>query len=371
MNIGTTIKNARKKLNMTQEQLAEYLNVSISAVSQWEGDKTSPDITIIPSICNLLDISADELLGVDILKKQEKIDAIDKEAMEYVVIGKMEESIKILRRGLAEFPNSYSLMALLLSSLHSYGISKGKMNEVLDEVIALGEKILNECNEEESRLTAIQVLCYEYPVEKAEKLAETMPTLELTRESLLAHIYDKGDKCFEKRKNYTIRLISNAIFELHRINTKLDNGNWAYTIDEEIAICKKALAILDILFENRDYGEYIFDVIQINHQIARLYCKKGDVQNALDCFELVARETIYFDLAYDRNKKHTSLLFKDEEYDGFSFNNTKNQSYVLIEGIDCQKEFDLIRDTDKFKELYAKLKEVASENRDFNRYRPI
>ena len=72
MNIGTTIKNARRKLNMTQEQLAEYLNVSISAVSQWESDKTSPDITIIPSICNLLDISADELLGVDILKKQEK-----------------------------------------------------------------------------------------------------------------------------------------------------------------------------------------------------------------------------------------------------------------------------------------------------------
>ena len=72
MNIGTTIKNARRKLNMTQEQLAEYLNVSISAVSQWESDKTSPDITIIPSICNLLDISADELLGVDILKKQER-----------------------------------------------------------------------------------------------------------------------------------------------------------------------------------------------------------------------------------------------------------------------------------------------------------
>ncbi|MBQ9079623.1 MAG: helix-turn-helix transcriptional regulator [Clostridia bacterium] len=36
MNIGSVIKKARREKDLTQEQLAEYLNVSVSAVSQWE-----------------------------------------------------------------------------------------------------------------------------------------------------------------------------------------------------------------------------------------------------------------------------------------------------------------------------------------------
>lgn len=367
MNIGTTIKNARRKLNMTQEQLAEYLNVSISAVSQWESDKTSPDITIIPSICNLLDISADELLGVDILKKQEKIDAIDKKAMEYTVVGKNEEAIKILRQGLVEFPNSYHLMALLSSELWSNRQIEGN----LDEAIALGEKILNECTDEEDRQSAIQILCFSYPEEKAAKLAEKMPHIAMTSQALLSRVYKQGDKRFEKRKDFAVSLISMAISEIHTINTKLDDGSWAYTIDEEISICKKALSLIDVLFENGDYGEFIINVIQIYYQITRLYCKKGDTANALGYFERTVREAIAFDTEYDKHKKHTSLLFRNDAYDGFGFSDTHNESFDMVENVDKQNEFDIIRDTDKFKELYAKLKEVASENRDFERYKPI
>ena len=36
MKLGVTIKKMRQQRNLTQEQLAEYLSVSVSAVSQWE-----------------------------------------------------------------------------------------------------------------------------------------------------------------------------------------------------------------------------------------------------------------------------------------------------------------------------------------------
>jgi len=39
MNIGAKLKELRHKKDLTQEQLAEYLNVSVSAVSQWESEK--------------------------------------------------------------------------------------------------------------------------------------------------------------------------------------------------------------------------------------------------------------------------------------------------------------------------------------------
>ena len=44
MNIGTKIKNARTSANLTQEQVAEALDVSRQTVSNWENEKTYPDI---------------------------------------------------------------------------------------------------------------------------------------------------------------------------------------------------------------------------------------------------------------------------------------------------------------------------------------
>ena len=69
MSIGTTIKKLRRERDMTQEQLAEYLGITANAVSQWECDRTCPDISLLPSICNLFNVSSDELLGIDVGRK--------------------------------------------------------------------------------------------------------------------------------------------------------------------------------------------------------------------------------------------------------------------------------------------------------------
>ena len=44
MSIGTVIKKLRKEKDITQEQLADYLNITAQAVSQWECDNSAPDI---------------------------------------------------------------------------------------------------------------------------------------------------------------------------------------------------------------------------------------------------------------------------------------------------------------------------------------
>ena len=62
MNIGSVIKSKRREKDLTQEQLAEYLNVSVSAVSQWESGKTVPDVSLIITLANFFDVTTDELL---------------------------------------------------------------------------------------------------------------------------------------------------------------------------------------------------------------------------------------------------------------------------------------------------------------------
>ena len=75
MSIGTAIKRLRRDRNITQEQLAEYLGISTGAISQWECDRTAPDITQLPLLANIFDVSADELLEIDGKKKDEIIKA--------------------------------------------------------------------------------------------------------------------------------------------------------------------------------------------------------------------------------------------------------------------------------------------------------
>jgi transcriptional regulator with XRE-family HTH domain len=60
---GDYIKAKRLALNLTQEDLAEKLYISATAVSKWENGKAYPDITLISQICHVLDISAQEFIS--------------------------------------------------------------------------------------------------------------------------------------------------------------------------------------------------------------------------------------------------------------------------------------------------------------------
>lgn len=62
MKIGEQIKKRRQELNMTQEDLAQKLNVARSTISNWEIGRNYPDIQLIVSISDALDLSLDTLL---------------------------------------------------------------------------------------------------------------------------------------------------------------------------------------------------------------------------------------------------------------------------------------------------------------------
>ena len=56
MQIGEKIKNYRKTAGLTQEQVADYLDVSTPAINKWEKGNTYPDISLLPAIARLLKI---------------------------------------------------------------------------------------------------------------------------------------------------------------------------------------------------------------------------------------------------------------------------------------------------------------------------
>lgn len=60
--IGNRIAKFRKAKGMTQEDLANQLGVSSQAVSKWENDASCPDISLLPQLSKVLNVTTDELL---------------------------------------------------------------------------------------------------------------------------------------------------------------------------------------------------------------------------------------------------------------------------------------------------------------------
>ena len=69
--IGKFIQKLRKEKELTQQELANKLNVTDRAVSKWETGRGLPDLSIIKPLCEELDISINELLSGEKLNKKE------------------------------------------------------------------------------------------------------------------------------------------------------------------------------------------------------------------------------------------------------------------------------------------------------------
>ena len=69
--IGKFICYLRKENKMTQQELAEKLNVTDRAISNWENGKNMPDLSLFKPICDIFNISINELLSGEKLQENE------------------------------------------------------------------------------------------------------------------------------------------------------------------------------------------------------------------------------------------------------------------------------------------------------------
>ena len=68
--IGKNIRKLRKERNLTQEELAELLNITSQAVSKWENETGMPDISQIIPLASIFGVSIDTLFGKTNLNEQ-------------------------------------------------------------------------------------------------------------------------------------------------------------------------------------------------------------------------------------------------------------------------------------------------------------
>ena len=130
ISIGTNLKHLRQEKGMTQEVLAELLGVSPQAISRWENDSAYPDITLLPGLALLFDVSVDTLVGMDEIRRGEAMAELHAEIHNFVEAGEIEEAIRLARESVRRYPGDTGLLVTLGETL-AHGEDPGAVGEAI------------------------------------------------------------------------------------------------------------------------------------------------------------------------------------------------------------------------------------------------
>ena len=157
MNITITenLKQLRKGAGKTQDNLAEFLDISISAVSKWERGECYPDIELLPKIAAFYDVTVDDLLGVGEMRKRERIAEIHKAGSELFESKNYKQAITHYSDAFNEFPHDKGIIL-------RYAMAMGLGGNSADVQCAADycEFIADSFNSNKIQQTAQAVLCF-------------------------------------------------------------------------------------------------------------------------------------------------------------------------------------------------------------------
>ena len=336
MKIGNIIKEKRIEKGLTQEKVANYLNVSAPAVNKWEKGYSYPDITLIPSLARLLDTDANTLLSFkeDLSKNEVALILND-------ITSKMEnesfvDAYNTAMERIKEYPNSeelifYSAMVLSGGIELYYASGKDYYKEELDNLF----KRVIEGDNDEIREQALKVVCSKYiqnnEFNKAEEIILKLDDKSFDNKMLKNSFYlkkgefDKSLKLLQEELFIKITEIQNLL--LYMINNMLETDN----VEDSEYIAKKMEEVADV-FSMWEYNKYIGKW--------QIFIHEQNVDKTIEFMEKLI-SSMKFKL------KNDSILFSKINYKN-NMDISKQLLRGLIQEVKTAEELSYLNKSDKF-----------------------
>ncbi len=332
LNIGTKIRELRRRDGRTQDNLAEALGVTAQAVSRWESGGSYPDMEIVPAIANYFHISIDELFGYQD-KREEKIQNIlhmaDKMLSQCTHFHQgslsedFEEYIKTLRTAAEEFPNEPRILFHLAQALHMWGWNKhgtrmqtdestntltfdvayNAQNTYWQEAVRVFEKLLKSDPSPKERETAICQLtplyCRMGEYDKAKTLANNQNSIIVCKEMLLP-MATTGEEQSMYQSERVMVLLTNlqlAISESIAFRPAVSSSEYGKQIILSV------INLYETIFSDSRMGNLHRDVGRLYLTLTNYEINNGNIENILH----------YFDKSFDHYKAFVRV-YQEEEY---------------------------------------------------------
>lgn len=237
-NIGKRIARLRKKKNITQEQLANAVGVSVPAVSKWENQITAPDISLLSPIARLLDTDINHLLGFHEDISRQEVDNYMKEIRNLCKREGFEKGMEKAFSLVREYPANHYLKLEIASSvtMNAFTVQGDSAEQQLDKYARKAEKLFEEVAyggddiPAELREAAIAALSSHYiqsgKLKEAEVLLQRFTRNTFDGSHMLPVVYLMQGELKESRKRaqqnllYDIQQLMGDIRSLHSVSIR-------------------------------------------------------------------------------------------------------------------------------------------------------
>lgn len=334
---------------MTQENLAELLSISPQAVSRWETDVAMPDISLLPPLANLFNVTTDFLLGMETYQKDLRKEEFDRAFDKYWERDDKVKNYQIALRAVAEYPGNMQYLEWLASAEYYVALPSANEDEysrLLDSSARHYQLVLEHTKDSDSRLYEkalhgiVLALSSNRKKEEAKEYALREED-EKKRDDLLCWCLE-GE---EKKKHCQ-----------HLTNTKLYDFLFQLKFGQtEIEAFEAIEKILYILFPDGNF-QYYHNTLQYNC-ISRAFCyaKRQEYDNVLKELKKARYHAIEMTkINRQREIKFTSPLFSlvEEVHPVSDCDVTDLDDFIRC--LQSNRCFDPIREREDFKALLAK-----------------
>lgn len=373
MTIGQNIKRLRKNADMTQEELAEMLSISSQAVSRWETDSAMPDISIIPALVNIFEVTSDELLGIDTMNLEKKIEKIieDASAPQRLNYETEEERLQVSIKeyetyidALKSYPKSIPLLDAALGSGFNLAVdfarngNQERAAEIRRECIRQGNIILNSCTDITRLMDTHQWMVWTYlamgDFAKAEEHADKMPKRFSTVSGMMKSRIKRasGDIDGEIRQwcdnlGQILGLLEDIILPLG--NDYFFKGQY----ENAIRVYKTLYDLIPVIYDDEEYTPP-YHTLSVGGRIAQCYVELGQYDEAVEWiwkdFEHLSKNAKHYN---KREHLDTPLLCECTfRFFGESMSIKAHMDYI------DRPEFNVLHDHPRYKELLVKLADM-------------
>lgn len=343
MTIGERIKDFRKIRNMTQNDLADEMGVSVQAVSKWETDKSAPDISLLAPLSTVLDVSTDTLLGKTECGFDEMKKIVNK--IYQNLNGKKQAELdldyyKTVMEYFKKYPydDKITIACLYGASMLINRNKQGELNsskEELNGFFRVAEKsterimksdltMFQKCEAQCTFAQTCSLMGYEERAKREiDKYAED-GWFRAKIENMVADIktgtleeLQERFRCQRAVTSYDIEtLLTSLIFSIRKMESLGD----AYA-EETIETGKKILKVFDS-FEGLLYEPHrIYERLSVMRCLGTEYVVLGDTESALNLLEEIAD---YSEKVIELVKcKKETALFDASEFCGWDFSEWK------------------------------------------------
>lgn len=272
INIGTKIRELRKKKGITQEALAEVMSVSPQAVSKWESGLTYPDMTMIPLLAGYFEISLDVLFDYDLQAQKAKVEQIINDAWAYFFDDPLRYA-ETMKAALKDYPGNEALLERLIEAYRRLN----ENNEYSDVLMELCQKLLSEsrnfarvCRMKELQA---QICLQKNDYEQAKQILESLPdSVTLKNDAIAFHLKGKDklngailSRCAHLQDLYSVCMEEgDAWFRMEEQKVTFRDFTPADYVPEALKAYRRGLAVLEAFLIEGAVGQdqYLWDGMQ-------------------------------------------------------------------------------------------------------------